>query len=404
MGRLIVPRRQILKAATAALIGAPHIARALPFGHGGGTVAGGGADAFVSLINGMTAGTWASVANTLNAALYNGSFVGSLGSKAATTYAWSGGCYDSDHKQFVVWGGGHQDGYSNGVYGFSLPTLTWSMLRTPSNPTGWNGTDFTFPSDGLLISSHNYDSVAYAPGFGMYTNGGINQSGNITTNFWVFNTASNTWVQKTGNAVLGQYTGISVVDSSGNLYYSGSTNATGALSKYVPSTDTWSAIGSNGVNTAGQNSTMAYDGTSGVAVAVGAANNYGAKFIKLVNLSTGAVTDVTSGCTGDTTPLNISAPGMVYDPNIGKYVLWGGATASTGTANVWIYDATANTMTLHAPNGANTVTPTSPVKNPGIGQTDGTYGRWQLVAYGGVRGYVLQNDILDNIYIYKPDF
>src|SRR5581483_9270914 len=84
------------------------------------------------------------------------------GSVAAVMNAWSGGVYDTDRDQLVVWGGGHTDYAGNEVYAFGPlgGTPTWRRLTNPSNPPA----DSTpRGSDGRPVSRHTYNLLAYMP-------------------------------------------------------------------------------------------------------------------------------------------------------------------------------------------------------------------------------------------------
>src|SRR6516225_3263064 len=60
------------------------------------------------------------------------------GDPANIMNAWSGGVYDTDREQLIIWGGGHSDYSGNEVYSFgplTSATPTWQRLTDPSEPS-----------------------------------------------------------------------------------------------------------------------------------------------------------------------------------------------------------------------------------------------------------------------------
>ena len=77
--------------------------------------------------------------------------------------AWSGGVYDTDRDQLVVWGGGHKDYAGNEVYAFgplSSPAPKWRRLTEPSLPAADNTAR---GKDGRPVSRHTYNLLTYLP-------------------------------------------------------------------------------------------------------------------------------------------------------------------------------------------------------------------------------------------------
>src|SRR5215472_17845774 len=96
-----------------------------------------------SSVASLQAGQWAEISNsTLTNALYNGPLANDIHGvtgPASIMSAWSGGTFDAATDSLLVWGGGHHDYFGNEVYSFSLQTMQWTMLDTPSSLAGYNG-------------------------------------------------------------------------------------------------------------------------------------------------------------------------------------------------------------------------------------------------------------------------
>src|SRR6267142_6178478 len=81
----------------------------------------------------------------------------SSGSVYSVMMAWSGGIYDSDRDQFIIWGGGHTDYAGNEVYAFGPVTgllPQWRRLTDPSAPAADNT---PYAPDGRPVSRHTYN-------------------------------------------------------------------------------------------------------------------------------------------------------------------------------------------------------------------------------------------------------
>lgn len=86
------------------------------------------------------------------------------GRKTDIMMAWSGAAFDTKRNRLLVHGGGGQGQQDNGIFAFSLETLSWSRV-TPANPY-WR-----FPAersqdtnpDGTPASVHSYGGLVYIP-------------------------------------------------------------------------------------------------------------------------------------------------------------------------------------------------------------------------------------------------
>lgn len=325
-------------------------------------------------------------------AAYNGPLAAALHQSTGVQSvmdAWSGGTFDPVTDSLIVWGGGHTDYAGNEVYSFSLQTLQWTMLSQPSDPTGYDGSSGILP-DGTPVSRHTYDGITYIPTLNqVFTAGGADWfNGWSDANSWLYNPSTGRWTQAatdqngadSGRPATDNQDDIIVYNSANNLVYEismGGPNDIG-LQAYNPSSNTWQSVGNNG-GLVDYHMTGAIDPIDNILVATGNG------FLQAVNLSTGAVTTITSS--GDQTAQNGNAPGMVWDSAANLFVAWNGGTT--------LYTLDPHTWQWTAYNGAldNSVVPTAANGN-------GTFGRFQYDAADNV--FVVVNDVSQDVYVFRP--
>jgi hypothetical protein len=287
--------------------------------------------------------------------------------------AWSGGAYDTSRNRLLVWGGGHNDYCGNELYAFDVPTMQWIRLTDPSSTP---------------VIVHSYDQLEYLPDQdGFFATGGSTCSpgGNATSDSWMFSFSSNTWVKKASiPGSLGSIWELSMdsdydpVSKKFILYgYSQSAD-------YDPAADKWTAHGNN---------------YSRDLRHTGALDPVHRKYVTIGN-GTAYVFDVDStGKLGAQKPLNsngsneiegVGAPGLVWDPKVGKLVAWG-----TG-GDVYALDMSTVTWTRYP--AKNSVNPGDPYNNNGE-DYGGTLGRWRYMpAYNA---YIVVTHIDHDVFIYK---
>lgn len=173
--------------------------------------------------------------------------------------AYSGGVYDSVNHQFLVFGGGHWDGWRNDVLAFDIATATWTTLSDSDTSGDHNCDNVDESTPGMLSSSmrpasrHTYDQVEFLGDFGkMLVWSGPTYSGiwecsgqTLPADTWLFDPVAGSWEyrnvargpQPAGEAHCGGY------DIETATYYA---IQPGAMWSFDVAADTWSAVEASG--------------------------------------------------------------------------------------------------------------------------------------------------------------
>lgn len=257
------------------------------------------------------------------------SYVGTEGFPAVND-SWSGGCYNSVDHEHVVWGGGHNASYNNGVNAWNLFTQTWSRLTEPKSPivnadlVGGGGTNTTgYYTDGTPASRHTYNALAYDHVrnlmISVYAGATAGETGGQFQNCDAFDFSDNTWSVKATSPTLGSYGSpygtMAATDEDGNIWsiYQG----LAPVAKLDVVADTWTTYGS-GYN---------YSGGPYCSAAIDTLRN------RLVIIGSGYFTktslaspDTTTDCGGSppTATFDAAAPLWVYDPVNDRFIGWSG--------------------------------------------------------------------------------
>ncbi|MBU2708905.1 hypothetical protein KCM76_23120 [Zooshikella marina] len=82
---------------------------------------------------------------------------------SAITGAWSGGAFDTQQQQLIIWGGGHRDYSGNELYGFSLHSLSWKRLSNAARNVDEKGklSVTGYYPDGSPRARHTYNTLQY---------------------------------------------------------------------------------------------------------------------------------------------------------------------------------------------------------------------------------------------------
>lgn len=317
-------------------------------------------------------------------------------SGCAGIFAWSGGAWDSDHRQFLLFGGGHNDYAGNEVYAFDARTFAWSRLTAPSpKPYDRDPLD-----DGKPASRHTYDGLTWINETQtmMVIGGSRSNDGGGTNVTWMFDPASKAWTNKApATAGPGGYDMSTVYDP---LHHKVWAKAGEKLHAYDIAQNTWSQVSDLGYpplwpRYSGGHLRGTWDTKRGLVWMLG-----GSQYIAFDAATSMFVTDawVTTGgatftnqdavpghpeeviTTGGGEVIKADAPGVDYDAKADALVAWiGGAP--------WVLNlATKTWQQRSAANG-----PATPFST-------GTYGRWRYLAKYNV--FMLVND-KDGVWFYK---
>lgn len=129
--------------------------------------------------------------------------------------AYSGGAYDRVNHQFLIFGGGHWDGYHNDVLAFDVATGTWRTMYASDDEGVYRCDNVSDGTPGMILSSmlpasrHTYDQIEFmdhAAAMVMWS--GPTYSGiwgceeqTIPLDTWLYDFRENRWVY--GNAARG---------------------------------------------------------------------------------------------------------------------------------------------------------------------------------------------------------
>lgn len=305
--------------------------------------------------------------------------------------AWGGGCLDTTRNNLIVWGGGHQNYYGNEVMAFSIPTMTWQRLTTPSEVSNYicGHTEY---ADGRPTSTHTYGIMAYdSVGDQMVTVGGITSyangcTGNVNSaNVYAFSCSGFTWSQlapTSGSVSPGLN---AVFDPSSRSIYTALNDDAAGLRKLNLATNTWSQVYGGGMG----------DYHMSAAIQPG---------IRMVSMSSfrpngvdrfdftaaGGVFQATTGDNSATLyagPFGQSAQGIEWYPTAGAFVSWVPGTTTVYSLNPTTWVWTAHTATGDTPPG------------------DTSQGMWKRFSYvAKYNVFIAAVSDTDNVIVYKPNF
>jgi len=294
--------------------------------------------------------------------------------------AYSGGAYDSVNHQFLVFGGGHWDGWRNDVLAFDIATASWSALDVPDPAEDYSCGNVDEASPGMLLSSmrpasrHTYDQVEFIDHLGrMLVWSGPTYSAiwecpgqTLPADTWLFDPADASWTygnvaggpQPSGEAHSGGY------DPVGETYYA---MRSGELWAFDTADDTWTLVEPNGAPTS-------------------------SSYTRVVTVDTSRrqlwmrpdVYDIASNTWSASAAVGAPPTGLseAYDAGNDRIIVHSGA-------QVFAYDPTADTWEVRDP--------TNPIDAPS-GSGDGAYGRF---FYDPVDGVVLYIDVSAHVWAYR---
>jgi hypothetical protein len=295
---------------------------------------------------------------------------------------WSGGVADTQNDQLLIWGGGHGNGFDNGLYalhmGTSAAASSMTALTKSSCPTNaaqqCQAHCETLP-DGNPNARQTYDALVYVPSpkNALLTMGGgpASTDGGFTARIWEFDLAQSVWKDtgKTSISAGGQgefATGY--LPATGLIY---TFNGNLGFGTYDPMTGTVQDVGANnGIGDYHQTSIV--DPVHKVWWFVG---NGLFEYIDLSGSPTYQV--ITASGAGCAKAIAEAYPGVAYDSAQGQVVIWPNHGSSVFRVT---FAGAMSTCTeeMHTENG---VVPTDPDAN-----SQGTYKRFGYFPNRGVFG------------------
>lgn len=293
--------------------------------------------------------------------------------------AWSGGTVDTLRHRLVVLGGGHNGYYGNELYAFDLDDGSIARLTDPSDI---GSTDRCLPElpDGTPASRHTYGAVAYlAQVDRLFLYGGAPACpiGYTAEDTWTFDFSTASWQRMhpagpapEGTAVAAAYDPVAQL-----VYLMGNYS----LSTYSFSTNTYTMLFDDlpvGYHLAAAIApTLRKFLLAGNDAIYDGFGNPLLPGIVVIDLDTLEVTTVS----GAGVPvLQYNSPGIAWDPELERAVLWHGGS----------------TVTLFDPETSSFSTVSGSGGPSGAAQENGTFGRWGYVP--GLDAFALINDIDQN--------
>ncbi len=101
--------------------------------------------------------------------------------------AYSGGTYDRTNHQFLIFGGGHWDGWKNDVLALDIATAKWKSMYTPDPASRhtWDMIDFIDHLGKMIIwSGATYSGIWSCP------------DNTLPADTWLYDPRSNKWEYK----------------------------------------------------------------------------------------------------------------------------------------------------------------------------------------------------------------
>src|SRR5581483_5358564 len=313
--------------------------------------------------------------------------------------AWSGAALNPSTNTMILWGGGHTDYNGNEVYevNFGANPITMTRATNPTpNPNG-SGSSTSCPAaavTGIPNGRHTYNGLVYVPSISrmMAINGAIacsSGAGAVPPDEWLFNDNNNGWSQinysgtEPGhvNSTNYQVGNVLLYDSNSDKVY-----ASDHCFDYstVPGTWAWTELD----NTCTNSTEMAgvIDPQRKKYILFGDSANSAGYYE--ADLGTGVAFNLTTptltGCSG---PEAAQAPGIAWDANRNRAIIWDG--------DGHVYDLDPDT---HACTQLSTsLVPASP--NPGAQNPQGTFGRFQALPNlgDGNRFALVNNNYIDPV-------
>jgi hypothetical protein len=336
----------------------------------------------ITAIEALSPGQWYEIPNTHLADVAASPSPG--GGIGGIIGAWSSGAYDTKRNRLIVFGGGHGDYAGNEIYAFSMVSFTWKRLNNPSAFPPGDEDNASFSQqhpDGAPISRHTYDYLEYVPsvdrffvggGSGLWKDGQHEDDHTYLFNFDTLEWSSN--YDKDPSYGIGS---TSALGPDGRVWQHGAYGDTAVLAAFDATTGKWTRY-------AFYNAWIGYGRTAEIDPI---ANKYvliGEGDLRIWDLNNPNQQHTQPSTTGAAPP-TLHHPGVAWDPNAKKIVVW------QGGAMVYSLDVPTLHWTSTTSTGVNTTPPDA--------ASAGTNGRWRYVP--SLKLFVVVNSVNGNVFVYK---
>ena len=314
---------------------------------------------------------------------------------------WSGGVADTTSNRLLIFGGGHNNGFDNGVYALNVgrdpARSSMSALVRSTCLTNWNSRSTNPSENGLNTNGsgpcttysascnpnarQTYDALVYDPVHNkMIDFGGVPawNNGNWSNYIWELDMGTLQWTR------VGQYQQSNII----GMIASGWNPNTGTawiydglnLNRYDPGTHTATLVRQTG--TGDYHQTSIVDPINNVFWSMG---NGVMQYLSLPNGSFSGKNVAATGCGF----LNVAYPGLTWNNKLGKVVAypWGG-----NSIYIVNFNGASTTCTQQTFSGAAGTTPGAPDS-----QYQGTFKRFQYLPNRDV--YALCNSVDANCFV-----
>lgn len=285
---------------------------------------------------------------------------------------WNGACISTARNMLILPAvGGHTSWFWNDVWGYNYVTHQWTNIRQ-SFPTyitvlahdtgGPGGSPLLIYSDGSPSTVHTYDGVAFMDGLDKIVMIGgpfYGNTGNIVPPH-VFDMTSHNWSYGSSQQAAFPQHGTCTSRNGNSIWV----RYWGEVRSYDPTNDTFTLITGSAADRSFAYFTALPDVINGFMYMVGAGQVW--------RDTSAAVTEKLT-LTGPAFP-PISAPGIAWEPTLGKIVIW------CGGLDIYLVDPIALTSEHFICTG----------DDPGPGQPNGTFKRFGRIS---ALNYIVMNSV-----------
>ena len=240
----------------------------------------------------------------------------------------------------------------------ALTTVSTNTAGATAAPNTWTNLNPTTGAEGGPVARANSSMVYDSASGRVILFGGMDSGGIFLNDTWAYEPIANTWadLEPSGSLPATRALHSMVYDSASDkvILFGGMDNGGKFQSDtwaYDPIANTWTNLNPSGNRpVARTNSSMVYDPDSGKVIL------FGGMDVAFLMLGDTWVYDPTANSWAELTPTGSSPTAraghaMVYEPGNGKVILFGGKTDTGFLNDTWAYDPAANSWTELNPSG-----------------------------------------------------